>query len=360
MKFCSVLGHYPKDLPGGAEYQSYLICRELAKRGHKAFYLAHRSEENLKSDDEGIHVIRSKKENNISRKIKILKQIDADFYYFRNLNDVGLATICSLILDGKIIYNISHDSQCQPVLANSDLIKKKSRIKHHLLSSRISLYRWLLKSPDILFVQTQQQQQQLLQNRSLQSSVVGNGHPVPSEYSEKTEPPVVLWLASLKEWKRPDIFIDVAESCSDLDCEFWLVGRPVENDIKRQIETRVSSLDSVRYLGGCSIEESNSYFSKASIFINTSESEGFPNTFIQSWLRETPVLSLSFDPDEILKNNNVGYLVESQKDMEGKVRQLISHPEKRKRIGREAKRYAEENHSIISVADRIESVLNHE
>ena len=49
------------------------------------------------------------------------------------------------------------------------------------------------------------------------------------------------------------------------------------------------------------------WLNKSKILINTSSSEGFPNSFIHAWFLNVLVISFLFDPDYILKNENIGY-----------------------------------------------------
>lgn len=354
MKFCAVLSHYPKDVPGGAEYQAYLICRELAKRGHDSHYVAHDTIEDSTLEDEGITVHKiNRGSTGIASVLAELMEIDADVFYFRNIFDISLASICKHTVDGEIVFNISHDKQCQPIRARPSPNYEYGTMRDYLRHARLSFYKALLRIPDQLFVQTTFQQEQLHTHRGLESTIIGNGHPVPEQPKSKKEPPTVLWLASLKDWKQPIKFVDMATRCRDLDCKFELLGRPVDGDLRARIEQRIDDVPNVEYLGGCDIEESNRYIARSSLFVNTSDGEGFPNTFIQSWLRETPVVSLSCDPDGILSTNRIGRVSGTIDQLEADVRELVSDDELRRQIGQNARQYAIENHSTEAIVDRL-------
>ncbi|MFC6976829.1 glycosyltransferase family 4 protein [Halomicroarcula sp. GCM10025709] len=169
---------------------------------------------------------------------------------------------------------------------------------------------------------------------------------------------MVLWLASIKPWKQPERFVEVARRCRDLPCEFWLVGRPVERALADRLTEQADRLPNLRYLGGCTVAESDDYIEQASVFVNTSTQEGFPNTFIQSWLRRTPVVSLNVDPTDDAGDHPTGYYaVGDIETLTDRVRELITDPQRRRALGDSAFEYAREHNDIRRVVDRIEAGL---
>ena len=355
MKFCAVLGKYPKDVPGGAEYQSYQICKELSNRGYETHYVAHRSETESFEVDEGInlHRLNRNTSSNLRSKKHYLDDIDADVYYFRNKKDITLAALCSRYLTARVLYNIAHDYQCDSLLS---LPKKRSLDVNGVISGvRLTYQKLLYGFPDEVLAQTQGQKNRLRTNRGIDAHYVGNGHPVPEPPFDKQSPPVVLWLASLKRWKQPEQFIDLAEQCSELECQFWIVGRPANKELFSEVSDRIETLDNIEYKGGCTVEESNEYISKASVFVNTSKvgMEGFPNTFVQAWLRETPVISLHKDVDRILADNVGGVLAGSKNELSRFTQKMIKDEGYRRTLAERSRTKAEESYSINNVCDRL-------
>lgn len=359
MRFCAILRNYPKDVPGGAEYQAYLIARELGKRGHEVHYVAHSSIETSTTQDDGITVHRM--EGVRGRKvIKQLKQIDPDTCYFRLATDLPLLARAKRQIDSTFVYNISRDIQCEPLFAGGPYRDSESIARRVLNTGRYAVYRALLRVPDHVFAQNERQQQLLRDNHGIKSALVGNGHAVPEGEIDKESPPVVLWLSNLKSVKNPELFLEVADRCRDLPCQFWMVGRPIDDELHETVRRRATEQDNLEYHGGCGIVESNEYFAKASIYVHTGDTEGFPNTFIQSWMHRTPVIALKTDPDAVLQRHEIGARCESLDKMVSQVSQLIAEPGRREFLGENARQYASEKHGIDAVVDRIESELGSE
>ncbi len=80
-------------------------------------------------------------------------------------------------------------------------------------------------------------------------------------------------------------------------------------------------------------------FDRAKIFLNTSSIEGFPNTFLQAWIRGVPVVSF-FDPDSLVQRLQLGRIANSLDDMREAIRGLLEDDADRELIGRRAREFA--------------------
>jgi glycosyltransferase involved in cell wall biosynthesis len=115
----------------------------------------------------------------------------------------------------------------------------------------------------------------------------------------------------------------------------------------------------LEYLGKLSLEETENYFKKSWIFVNTSkkEREGFPNTFLQAFKYKVVVVSLNVDPDDILKNYKIGFLAENLENAISIIEKLIKDENLRNEITQRAYQYLLKNHSVENVLKLFKSEL---
>ena len=83
--------------------------------------------------------------------------------------------------------------------------------------------------------------------------------------------------------------------------------------------------------------------------MNTSAHEGFPNTFIQAWLRDVAVVSLNVDPDGVLDGKQVGIIAHSEPALSQSVRRLIEDAGARAAFVRRAREHALLHLSLIHI-----------
>jgi glycosyltransferase involved in cell wall biosynthesis len=81
-------------------------------------------------------------------------------------------------------------------------------------------------------------------------------------------------------------------------------------------------------------------YDRAKVFINTSETEGFPNSFLQSWCRGVPVVSF-FDPSGLIKREGLGVSPNSIDDMVRAVQRFIVDERAWRETSQRCRAYAE-------------------
>jgi glycosyltransferase involved in cell wall biosynthesis len=91
------------------------------------------------------------------------------------------------------------------------------------------------------------------------------------------------------------------------DVAFHMAGAavPGEEDLFRRIEAEARALPNVTFQGAIPYLDIGRLFDRARIFANTSDLEGFPNTYLQAWVRGIPVVA-TFDPDGVIKSAGLG------------------------------------------------------
>jgi glycosyltransferase involved in cell wall biosynthesis len=185
-----------------------------------------------------------------------------------------------------------------------------------------------------------------------------SGHPIPTAVTslqERLKHPVILWTGNLGTNKRPEMFVKLAVELADQPLRFVLVGgHPDQHRINAVIGTIPDNLE---WTGRVSFEESLAWFDKTAIFVNTSRKEGFPNTFIQAWMRGIPTVSLGVDPDDVIHKNALGCVVSDIDEMKERITALLKDENRYARVSQRARDYAIKNHSISLMTDEFVNSL---
>lgn len=309
---------------GGAELQQKLIGEALANRGVDVSYISKDVGQSkiervgnivfyrIFSDTEGIPGIRFFYPR-LFKIFKALKIVDADIYYVRCAGFLaGITAFFCKFNKKKFVFASAHDT---------DFIPGKEMIP---LSRDRWLYRKGFPKADLIISQTESQNQLLTENYGLNGIVIRNFYNrylVKQTHSDKK---LILWVATIKQWKQPLVVIDLARLFPNQ--KFVMIGgRSKGNErLYTEIQECSANMNNFSFLGFQEIGEVEKIFSECKVFINTSKYEGFPNTFLQAWSRGIPVLSL-LDPDNVISRYGLGEVAENEDDLQYKLIKLLEN-----------------------------------
>jgi glycosyltransferase involved in cell wall biosynthesis len=369
-----VMHYFHEDIVGGAEVQSYLLARELASKGNDVVYLCDRREgKPRETSTEGITIWRwfrnlpLFKVLNLPTFLLALIRFRPDAIYHRYASQYTIFGAIARMFGVRFVWNCCEDKHLERGYFRNELRKhfqtyRGSALKKAMLFADA----WL---SDILFstgarmataivAQNSAQQEGIRERFGREARIIRSGHPARTiDRGEADQIPTILWLATYQQRKRPELFLDAAERCADLPARFVLAGRTANEAFRQNLIARASQLPNVEPRHVDSYELSWKEFEKAYLYICTSESEGFPNAFIQSWLCGVPVLSVSVDPDGFISRHGLGYVCASVEELADTIRQLVNDRALRDRIGEQCRSTALRHFDIGRVASSLEEEL---
>jgi glycosyltransferase involved in cell wall biosynthesis len=140
------------------------------------------------------------------------------------------------------------------------------------------------------------------------------------------------------------------------DGKFKLFGPPFleEEDYCKSVQLAASSTPNLQLHGFLPHAEMLSEYRRAGILVNTSESEGFPNTFLEAWSNYVPVVSLKWDPDEIICRHKLGFHSKDANQMKLDIIRLMNDGKLARELGLNGRRYVETHHSSKVISDSYE------
>jgi len=214
-----------------------------------------------------------------------------------------------------------------------------------------------IKQSKSIIAQTSRQADLLKSNYNRDAEyVIPNFHPIHEGDLCKNSNLTVLWVANIKKLKQPELFVRLANECEmHEDIKFKLIGRNENTPWCDSILSDIAKSKNIEYLGEMTNDQVNKEIEAAHILVNTSVYEGFPNTFIQAWMREVPTLSLNVDPDGVIQKHNIGLHAKNIENMRGFIVTMRNSNDLHE-MGRRARKIAEENYSMKN-ADRIIDII---
>lgn len=327
---------------GGAQLQMTLIAKALVKSGYSVSMVVGDYGQEDGAVWQGIKTYKTFKPNEGLPVIRFvyprwtstwvaLARADADVYFTSCAGmQVGLlALFCNSVNKG-FIYRLASDLDADP---------RKVFIRYW---RDRKLYEFGLNRADSILCQNDKQRELLKNNCSLSATLIRS----------LVEPPFIdlalhdrnieiLWVGNLRNIKRPDLAIELGRRLPKR--YLHMVGGPLKDfsELFENIQRDADSLSNITFYGRVPYHDVGDLYDRTRVFVNTSDSEGFPNTYLQSWRRGVPVVAL-FDPDGLIRREGLGYAVNSMDEMQQAVEKLLTNDAEWHACSERCRRYIEQ------------------
>jgi glycosyltransferase involved in cell wall biosynthesis len=305
---------------GGESVQQTLLARALVARGHDVSIVAYDYGQADGARWDGIRVFKSFAP---SAGVPVLRfghprwtgvwsalaRADAELYYASCAGmHVALASLFCAQHNRSFVFRAASDSDCDP----ARLLVRYARDRW--------LYAYGLRRADAILVQSVTQQRSLARHFGLASSVAGMFvEPPPVAVTRDID---VLWVSNIRQLKRPDRVLALADQLPTTRIHMVGGSLPGEEPLYEQVCRDAASRQNIVFHGRLSYRETTALYPRARLLVNTSEVEGFPNSYLQAWISGAPVIT-SLDPDSIIERNGLGLALRSPADLLAAVRRLL-------------------------------------
>jgi glycosyltransferase involved in cell wall biosynthesis len=352
---CFVLPVHTSHTIGGAQYQAECFLNQIVGlEKYHVYYVANLSDPTCHPTNyKLIHLDTNYQKKNLlslirssNSLINTLHRIKPDIIYQRiGCYQTAICTYYAKKTECSIFFHISSDKDVNPIHSSMG-----RNIFFNYFEKK--MVEFGVKNSKKIIAQTHYQAGQLKQNfNRTADAVVYNFHPIPDKHVPKDKPIRIVWIANVKKIKQPEVFIRLAQDLHfETGATFTMVGKMQgTKQWRKRIQQLMRQTDGIEYLGFIPQESVNQLLSRSHILINTSNFEGFSNTFIQAWMRKVPVISLHVDPDNLLQRKQIGRLSGNYDRLKQDVKEMIENDNLRETIGENAFNYSFKNHSFENI-----------
>ena len=352
-----IISNLFEQISGGSEYQAYLYANELIKQGIEVIFLAY-----VRNGDNYLEIVRNIRVYHCAppkwvQKTPVLRNGDirySSYRYFAYVLDKEKPDAILQIGESSLTGSFVKLGRARNIPFIWVCASDRSLWPHHFCWKAPLGYMgdlltdYGIRNATRHFLQNQEQIDCFKKKfQDCEFGTFPNIQPVPDSLPVKDNPPLIVWVANLKPLNQPELFVKLAEDfAKQYNYKFVMMGRADENYI-RQMESNSSRLPNFRFIGSQTQDDVNIWLEKASLLVNTSQFEGFSNTFVQAWLRKTPVITLNVNPSRVFDEHHIGACANNDFDRLCQlVKQFLSEPQQWNQYSEKAYEYAVNNHSI--------------
>jgi len=278
-----------------------------------------------------------------ARKVwKALKQADADVYMMKTASP-GVPLVRYFCKQNRraFVYKTANQGEC-----NGDYVKAHPLLGRSFICS--------LKKAAQVITQNQQDHENLKTHFDIDSIVIANGHRIPE--TVQGEKQTILWVGRSATVKGPRRFLELAKAVPQEP--FVMVCQRATGDTQyNALKADAARIDNLTFIERVPFHEIDGYFKQAKVLVNTSNSEGFPNTFIQACKASTAILSYTVNPDGFLDTHHCGVCAHgNEKTLASHLRELLDK-KRYAEIGSNGLRYVKDRHDIAKIIERYKAIF---
>jgi len=131
---------------------------------------------------------------------------------------------------------------------------------------------------------------------------------------------------------------------------------PGEEVLCQTITEEAKSILNLLFLGAVPFGEMASWYDRSWLFVNTSTTEGFPNTFLEAWDRGLPAVA-TVDPDRLLSEGGLGFVCKDVDEIAARIELLHRDRRLLAEIGERARAYVASEHQRDGIVSRYRNLI---
>lgn len=330
---------------GGSERQMFFLAKYLAKDTlfDVSFIVGDFGQDEIETYNK-VKVIkgfRTEYEENLFSKVVfairyffLFRRINADVYITSSANmTVGLVTFFCKLFSKKHIHRTAH-----VVDVNGDYEKGQKIFG--------AIYRYGIKWADLIITQNIEHQALLIKNYEKQSILFRNVYEMGKSKDSSVIKNRILWASRCEKWKNPEIFLKLVKRFPKYKFEMGLMEAN-DKEYFQEIIKDAKKLKNLTLYTPIPHNNIEKVFSSAKLFVNTSEYEGFPNTFIEAGISRTPIVSYRVNPDDLFHKYNCGFFADGDINLFfNKIKLLMENMNVWRDCSIGVNEYVKENHNI--------------
>ncbi|MHC4215783.1 MAG: glycosyltransferase family 4 protein, partial [Planctomycetota bacterium] len=333
---------------GGAEVDCYFLGTELAKdKDYEVSCIVADYGQDSCQVRQDVTIIKGLnfRKNSLLGALRIwraLHRADGQIYFIETASPgVPLVALFCKLHKRKFVYRTAHSRECDGTYLR----------EHKLLGKAFARS---LRKADTVITQNDEDVESLRTTIGASSVVIRNAHLLPS--SQRPYQDTILWVARSISHKRPELFVKLVRQFPKE--HFTMICPKATGDGGYDdLVARAGEVENLEFIKQVPFCEMDSYFERAKVFVNTSDDEGYPNTFIEACKYHTPILSLNVNPDGFLDRYKCGMCACGDWQQFVSMLQQLLDEETAREYGANGRQYAEQKHDITKIIEEYKTVF---